>query len=245
MQITERWHRLPREPVGSPPWRSTQSHLDLVLGTLLWVSLLQQKLSQMEPSGLNHAVFPCCVCFAIIVLFAGMWTGMPAIHKSDINQQRHFCMSLRTIQCNNSQSWGPLLLAVEALMSKSWEQLEAQPAAVPGTGSVWCLSQLWAVHRGCVLQSLGCYCTEIRGNWGVTVLSRAMPGKHLISQSVSVLRGKKNYQLCLPLFNLVAIGDNCSVIERWVSVTAALIPQAFLLLQALEPDIYPAEWRRY
>ena len=43
---------------------------------------------------------------------------MPVKCKSNTNQHRHFCMSLRTIQCSHLQSWVLLLPAVEALTSE-------------------------------------------------------------------------------------------------------------------------------
>ena len=47
MQVTEHWHRLPRGSGVS--LGICQSHLDKALGTLLWVSLLEQGLEQMDP----------------------------------------------------------------------------------------------------------------------------------------------------------------------------------------------------
>ena len=39
---------LPKEAVGSP-LEISKSHLDTILGTLLWVSLLEQGMDQMKP----------------------------------------------------------------------------------------------------------------------------------------------------------------------------------------------------
>ena len=59
MQVTEHWHRLPRGSGVS--LGICQSHLDKALGTLLWVSLLEQGLGQRDPefpSNLSNSVFP-------------------------------------------------------------------------------------------------------------------------------------------------------------------------------------------
>ena len=56
--MTEHWHRLPRGCEVSSLWIS-QSCLDVALGTLLWVSLLEKGLEQMDPEGpvsLNNSV---------------------------------------------------------------------------------------------------------------------------------------------------------------------------------------------
>jgi len=46
----EHWHRLPRG-CGISSLGISQSHLDVALGTLLWVSLLGQGLEQRDPEG--------------------------------------------------------------------------------------------------------------------------------------------------------------------------------------------------
>ena len=52
--VTEHWHGLPMEVVGSPPWR--EGSLNVVLVTLLWVSLLEQRLDPKVPANLSHFV---------------------------------------------------------------------------------------------------------------------------------------------------------------------------------------------
>jgi len=42
LRVTEPWHRLPREVVESPSLEIFQPHLDKVLCSLLWVTLLWQ-----------------------------------------------------------------------------------------------------------------------------------------------------------------------------------------------------------
>ena len=46
----EHCHRLPRG-CGVSSFRISQSHLDVALGTLLWVSLLGQRLEHRDPEG--------------------------------------------------------------------------------------------------------------------------------------------------------------------------------------------------
>jgi len=48
--VMEHWHRLPRG-CGISSLGISQSHLDVALGTLLWVSLLGQGLEQRDPEG--------------------------------------------------------------------------------------------------------------------------------------------------------------------------------------------------
>jgi len=43
LRVTEPWHRLPREAVESPSLEIFQTHLDKVLCSLLWVTLLRQE----------------------------------------------------------------------------------------------------------------------------------------------------------------------------------------------------------
>jgi len=42
LRVTEPWPRLPREAVQSPSLEIFKTHLDKVLCSLLWVTLLQQ-----------------------------------------------------------------------------------------------------------------------------------------------------------------------------------------------------------
>lgn len=42
-RVTEHWLRLPREAVESPCLEILKTHLDTVLGNVLWVSLLDQR----------------------------------------------------------------------------------------------------------------------------------------------------------------------------------------------------------
>ena len=53
LRVTEPWHRLPREVVESP------SHLDVVLCSLLWVTLLQQGLGWVTHRGPFHPLTFC------------------------------------------------------------------------------------------------------------------------------------------------------------------------------------------
>ena len=39
MRVTEHWKRLPRETVESPSLEIFKSHLDTILGNMLWVTL--------------------------------------------------------------------------------------------------------------------------------------------------------------------------------------------------------------
>jgi len=53
MQVTEPWHRLPRAcGLSSLETFKTQQHTGL--GTLLWVSLLEPGLGQMDPKSSSH-----------------------------------------------------------------------------------------------------------------------------------------------------------------------------------------------
>jgi len=42
VKVTKHWHRLPREAVESPSLEIFKSHLDVVPGNQLWVTLLEQ-----------------------------------------------------------------------------------------------------------------------------------------------------------------------------------------------------------
>lgn len=47
MHVTEHWHRFLTE-AGEPSSEMSQRHLDMVLGTMLWVALLEQGLDQVD-----------------------------------------------------------------------------------------------------------------------------------------------------------------------------------------------------
>jgi len=49
LRVTEPWHRLPREAVESPSLKIFQTHLDAVLCSLLWVTLLGQGVGLGDP----------------------------------------------------------------------------------------------------------------------------------------------------------------------------------------------------
>lgn len=49
VQVTEHWHRWPRGVVESPPLKIFQSYLDMVLGNLFWVALLEQRVGPDDP----------------------------------------------------------------------------------------------------------------------------------------------------------------------------------------------------
>ena len=52
VQVTEHWHRLPRG-CRVPSLEIFSSHLGIGLGTLIWVSLLELGLGQMDPEHLS------------------------------------------------------------------------------------------------------------------------------------------------------------------------------------------------
>jgi len=55
----EHWHKLPREAMEFPSLKMFESCLVTVLGTLLWLFLLEQKLDQVDsevPCSLTHSV---------------------------------------------------------------------------------------------------------------------------------------------------------------------------------------------
>jgi len=49
LRVTEHWHRLPRGAVESPSLEILKTHLDKVLCSLLWVTLLRQGLGLGDP----------------------------------------------------------------------------------------------------------------------------------------------------------------------------------------------------
>ena len=49
LRVTEPWPRLPREAVESPSLEIFQTHLDVVLCSLLWVTLLGQGVGLGDP----------------------------------------------------------------------------------------------------------------------------------------------------------------------------------------------------
>lgn len=49
VHVTEHWHRFLTEAGESSSLEMSKSHLDVVLGTMLWVALLEQGLDQMDP----------------------------------------------------------------------------------------------------------------------------------------------------------------------------------------------------
>jgi len=49
LRVTEPWHRLPRGAVESPSLEIFQTHLEKVLCSLLWVTLLQQGVGLGDP----------------------------------------------------------------------------------------------------------------------------------------------------------------------------------------------------
>jgi len=60
VRVTEHWHRLRREAVESLLLEIFKSHLNMILGSLLWVALLEQAHWSRQlpevPSNLNHSV---------------------------------------------------------------------------------------------------------------------------------------------------------------------------------------------
>ena len=53
VQVMEHWHRLPRG-CGVSSSETIKTQLDVGLGTLLWVSLLELGLAQMDPEGSSN-----------------------------------------------------------------------------------------------------------------------------------------------------------------------------------------------
>jgi len=49
LRVTEHWNRLPREAVESPSLEILKTHLDAVLCSLLWVTLLGQGVGLGDP----------------------------------------------------------------------------------------------------------------------------------------------------------------------------------------------------
>ena len=52
VQVMEHWHRLPKEVMESPPWRSCKICGDVGLGPLPWVGQMDPEV----PSNLSHSV---------------------------------------------------------------------------------------------------------------------------------------------------------------------------------------------
>lgn len=169
---------------------------------------------------------------------------MPVLCKSDTNQLIYPCVSLRMEQWGNSQSWG--LTAAPCCKqhrpSRGWAGFKAHllptlahPCQCAGSppGPVCPLGRYFA--------DFGMLICKDEGKQGVTVPLRAVPD----NLTIHFHPWEANVTISVSLFNLVAFGDNCSVIEGWVSETGAMTPQAFPLLQALESDTYAAECRKY
>jgi len=49
LRVVEHWNTLPREVVGSPSVEIFKTHLDKVLCSLLWVTLLRQQVGLDDP----------------------------------------------------------------------------------------------------------------------------------------------------------------------------------------------------
>jgi len=59
LRVTEPWNRLPREVVESPSLEIFKTSLDVVLCSLLWVTLLGQGLDWVTQRG-PFQPLPCC-----------------------------------------------------------------------------------------------------------------------------------------------------------------------------------------
>jgi len=64
LKVTEPWNRLPREAVESPSLEIFQTRLDVVLCSLLWVTLLGQRVGLGDP----RRSLPTLPCWDSVIL---------------------------------------------------------------------------------------------------------------------------------------------------------------------------------